>query len=116
MKVDKIYYQRNFPIGEFMYAHYGVGISIDDGESIEDAYAEAKKIIRSQYENDNPHIVWSEAPVPATVIEEKSSKGTLEDQIMGSKDINELNTWKLISLSHPRLLEVYNNRLSQLKQ
>ena len=45
MKIDKIFYQRIFPLGPYLNERVGVEIKIEEGESPEEAFSEAKKFV-----------------------------------------------------------------------
>lgn len=52
MTIEKIYYQRNFRIGEFLYENIGIGIQVNEGEDALQALDEAKRLCH-EYHNQN---------------------------------------------------------------
>lgn len=54
MNIEKVFYQRNFRIGDFIYESIGIGIQVDEGEDAKQALDEAKRLC---HEYHNQHII-----------------------------------------------------------
>lgn len=119
MKVSKVYYQRNFRIGDFQYETIGVEIDINDGEDAHLAMEEAKRLViayNAEQNHPTPHIV--ERPIhdiELPVIEvEKEYGNTLEEQINSCTEFKVLETYYLICQNNPTLKSIYNIKKAEL--
>ena len=144
MKPEKIYYQKNFPVAQFIFETIGMGITLEQGDDPEDALNEAKRLVQEyHYKNQQPAGVQQTIKVPAEIpnthvqpepmfksamqlLKEKQDK-EIDGHIEAIKLAENEKTLKLYSKQvernndpsnpkHQQLQEAYNNKEAQLKQ
>lgn len=49
MQIERVYFQKNFQVGDFLYEHIGVGISLEAGESAKEALETAMQFAKEQH-------------------------------------------------------------------
>lgn len=104
MKVDRISYQKTFPLAPYVNEKIGVEIQLD-GDSPEQALYNAKKIVEEWHKQSNPHLVYNE-PDPYTIInstrnEEKETadkqfeyfKKKIDSLIASNTSDEDINKW-----------------------
>jgi hypothetical protein len=138
MKPVRIYFQKNFPTAQFQNEHYGVEIELEQGDSVEQAFKEARNICFNQFSNDNPQIQWHEDmkgvfnsnandkpiltpsylkydPQHITIEETPINKGTIEEQIVACTTDKELKSFEMIARMNPKLIELWSKKAKELK-
>jgi hypothetical protein len=119
MDIEKIYYQRNFSIGAFLFETIGIGITINKGEDAEQALNEAKRLVIEYNEKSNPHLSETNAPEPTTLptlkVEREQIEGkSVTEQIATVKELKVLEGYKLLVKNNPDWLNAYNLKLKEL--
>ena len=113
MTISKIYYQRNFRIGDFQYETIGIGIDINEGENAHEALEEAKRLVIEYNAEQNhpvPHIQESTVPQPLPEIQvDKVKDISLTEQICFAENIGELKQFELLAKMNPNLQKAYDN-------
>jgi len=56
MKIDRISYQKVFPLGLYINERIGVEVQLDEGDSPEDALLHAKDMVEGFHREQNPHL------------------------------------------------------------
>lgn len=122
MQISKIYYQRNFRIGDFQYETIGIGIDINEGEDAKQAMDEAKRLVIEYNAEQNhpvPHIQETNIPAELPIIQ--VDKGpqledmTLEQQIRSCKDMKVLKVYESIVKKDMLLKKAYNDTFSTIQ-
>lgn len=49
MQIEKVYFQKNFQVGDFLYEHIGVGVILEAGESAKEALETAMQFVKEQH-------------------------------------------------------------------
>ena len=140
MKATKIYFQKNFSVGQFQNEHYGIEIELEQQDIVEDAFKEARNICFQQFKKDNPQITWNEqeqekdisvvnyknnseeevykrAYANPAIPTETIGKGTIEEQIEafnGTEDEFKKD-WYYIAGMNKKYKPLYEQKLKELK-
>lgn len=120
MRISKVYYQRNFRLGTFLFETVGVGIEVNEGEDAKQALDEAKRLT-----NEYGETMYEEA---------ESMRGTHETLIhAASEPTDKIASWmEVIRLcstitalqrfekqvereQNQELTNAYNEKLKQLQ-
>src|SRR4051812_44887180 len=99
MRDEKVYYQQNFSVGQFLFVNIGVGLIVEKGETAEQVLAEAKKRVHDYFKSDNPHLFDAEQQPLQTTQTEKPIR-TIEDDILSCTTLegaNGLRGYKMIA-------------------
>lgn len=128
MHFSKLYLQQNFVpdivADQFGRKVIGVEISMNEGESLEDAKISAENYIKEYIEKNtvyhyplfNSESLPPEPQVlPSIQVENRETNKPLEQLIMDSQTLDELKGWKALS-KHKDLEQIYNTRFDQLLQ
>jgi len=130
MQITEVYYQRNFQIGEFIYEHYGVKISVNANENIDDAYAECEKIVKEQHftKNKDYYAMLASQNVPIDLPVTQVEKPKYTYPVATDDDVvKEIHSYKLgvnafiavyskMVKGNPKLEEAYNKKLIELQK
>lgn len=115
-QIEKVYYQRNFRIGDFLYENIGVGIILQPGEDAKQALDEAKRL-SLEYHNEHLQNELAHQETPSIQTEKvETDYQTVIDEIYKCETITELKGWQKISLSSPQTITAYTTKLKQLKK
>lgn len=76
MYIDRIHFEENYGVAEYVHKHYGAYVSLSEGDSADDAFDLAQKTIRQRFIKDNPHIKWEDV-----VVEQKKEIITYKEVI-----------------------------------
>jgi len=122
MRISKVYYQKNFRTGDFLYENIGVGIEINDQEDPKEALDEAKKLCQ-EYHNEHiqqelEHQSQQPEPtiLPSIQVEKDYKDMSFEEQIESCDDLKVLESYKLLANRTEHLQTVYDRKHWQLKQ
>lgn len=93
MKVERISYQKIFPLAMYINEKIGVDILINEGDDPMVALAEAKKMVHEFHEKTNdplPEVVTGEHPIPVHQLRDNGTETDLEyekvkNQVEGAK-------------------------------
>lgn len=120
MTIERIYYQRNFRIGEFLYENIGIGIAINEGEDAKQALDQAKDLVEKyHWENVNKDLEHQQQEplrdiqVVKSTPEEQRTADLIADILM-CPTLAELESYKLL-LNRPELEMAYNQRLKHFQ-
>jgi hypothetical protein len=140
MKPTRIYFQKNFPTAQFQHENYGVEIELEQGDSVEQAFKEARNICFNQFQKDNPQITWNEQerdiPIIETIrhlnninppaqsynpieIPETLVNKTIEEQIQSCTSIegeNQLKSFEIFASMNKKYKPFYDKKLKELQQ
>lgn len=125
MHIQTVNYTRTFNLGNYSSEKIGVELSLNEGESANQALDHARELVEeyhnknvarqkelAQFLGVNYDDLLTEEVIPT------QSKKTLaqktKDFIDLCKTKEELKAWELMSKSNPELLEHYNNKLKTL--
>jgi hypothetical protein len=119
MRIEKIYYQRNFPIGQFLFETIGIGIIVNEGEDPQQALDEAKKLACEYNTANNPHLAETQPSEPTTLptlkVEREQIEGkSVAEQIATVTELKVLEGYKLLVKNNPDWLNAYNLKLKEL--
>jgi hypothetical protein len=56
MKIDRISYQRNYPVGAYQSEKIGVEATVDEGESVQDALNACRDLVEKIHKDKYPHL------------------------------------------------------------
>jgi hypothetical protein len=120
MQITTVNYTRTFNLGNYSSEKIGVELSINEGESANQALDVAKDLVE-EYHKKNVIRLKELNFFYEEKIEEiipTQSKETLTEKtkkfIDSCKTKEELKAWELMSKSNPELLKHYNNKLKSL--
>jgi hypothetical protein len=119
MKFIKIAYEQLFPTGAYANQRYYAEMSVDDSESITEAFRVAKQRVEETFTALNPQITWQE-PKPEVVPEVQVEKqiSNTEDafiaDIKSCKELKVLETYKLLAKKYQRVQEAYDEKFKEL--
>lgn len=127
MRIERVSYQKVFPLGMYINEKIGVELILNEGEDAMEALAEARKVTHDFFDKNNPEPFVSgvktilEEPTGDVVIVPKlSSKEkqrlSLINSINSCDKISDLESYKLISKSNPELQTIYDNKLNELNE
>lgn len=116
MKVDRISYQKVFPLGMYINERIGLEIQLDDGEDATIALSKAKAMVESFHIENNKglYVEVNQEAIPIQKPEEIRI-GLLIQDIESCKDIKTLESYKLLVKGKPDFQKAYDNKLKQLK-
>jgi hypothetical protein len=123
MNVEKIYYQRNFPIGQFLFETIGIGITINGNEDAQHALDEAKRLVCEYNEKNNPHLqsdISSPLPpepkeLPTLNIDRPIGRDEILEGIKAAADATDLNGYKLLVKNNKVWADAYATRAKELR-
>jgi hypothetical protein len=140
MKIEKITYMQTFPTGSFANQKLGIDIQLDELDSPEKVYAQAKQIVNDAFNAMNPGFyIQYVTPTPEayngarytgsddeprfyaatgsqTVTQPKDPEQSIVDDIATVTDLKVLDSYKLIANNKGgRILEAYNQKLQSLQ-
>lgn len=123
MQITTVNYTRTFNLGNYSSEKIGVELSINEGESANDALDVARGLVE-EYHNKNvvrlkdlQELQYFHGEEMEEVIPTQSKKTLAEktkEFIDSCKTKDELKAWELMSKSNPELLKHYNNKLKSL--
>jgi hypothetical protein len=129
MHFSKIYIQQNFVpdivVDQFGRKVIGVEITMNEGESLEEAKTTAENYIKEYIEKNtlyhSPAFISESLPpepavLPSIQKEKPLSEMTFEEQIMSCNDIKVLESYKLLAKQNAFFQSVYNKRFLDLKK
>lgn len=118
MKLDKIFYQRNFPIGQFLFETIGLGATIDEGDNQEQCLDELKRQVIEYHEKNMPVIDDTQTGMYVKQISEPTAKLSAKEQIINDigtcSEIKVLESYRLIAKSDIQVQQAYDNQLKKL--
>lgn len=116
MHIDRVYFQRNFRIGEFLYENIGIGIAINEGEDAKLALDEAKELVNQyHWENVNKSLEHQqEEPLRDIQVQKPPAGHSLEEQIRACTTIKELIEFKLLADMNAKLGIAYTETLNKI--
>lgn len=122
-KANKIYYQRNFPIGQFLYEHIGIELIVEQGKTVDETIKEARELVFENHKKNNPQVEYSEIDIPITKlvspVNEKDTKPKTQeekiiDDIATVTDPKVLDGYQFISKKYPSIKEAVENKRKEL--
>ena len=127
MQITTVNYTRTFNLGNYSSEKIGVELSINEGESANQALDVARDLVE-QYHSENLKrqkelfnflgVDYHNYPAIEEEVIPTQSKETLAEKtkkfIDSCKTKEELKAWELMSKSNPELLKHYNNKLKSL--
>jgi hypothetical protein len=129
MHISQIRYGRNFQISEFMYENYAVEITINGNDNVDDAFAEAERIVKEQhYIKNKDNAFYTNVPpeeLPITQVEKPKES---QPYIATEEDIiKEMQSYKIglnafvavysdMVKGNTKLEEAYNKKLNELSK
>jgi len=127
MKITSIKYEQLLPTGSFLNARYGIEISISEDTEIERAFELAKQIATDTHKKqfpamykDNKPIYQGEEPIPDIQQPKKTTGFAHREELINNCTTIEkpdgIEGLRMIADSNPKLKEVFNKRLNQLKE
>ncbi len=123
MNVSKVYYQRNFRIGDFQYETIGIGIDVNVGEDAHAAMEEAKRLVleyNAEQNHPTPHIVERTIPdelLPVMQVKDyiiATDFKVVIDEINKCETIQQLDEWNVISKGNHEARMVFASKAAQL--
>jgi len=127
MIVDKISYQKVFPIAPYINEKIGVEIQLDEHDIPGEALTHAKELVEQWHKEANPGLylyqtVPFEPPVTAPTQVIPAEKPIPEDQriesliadIYSCGQLKVLESYRLLAKTHPSLQQAYDEMLKKL--
>jgi hypothetical protein len=114
MKVDKVSYQKLFPIGSFVNERIGVEITIDENDDVTQVLNSAKSMVEKFHKDSNPLLYIDSVPETNPIrMKEKRPEGTEEGIIfdIGSvKELKVLETYAFLAKNNQKINEAYQKQ------
>ena len=126
MKIESIKYEQLLPTGSYLNARYGIEISISEDNETDRAFELAKQIVAETHKKqfpamykDNTPIYQGEDALPE-IQQPKKTTGfahweELINQCTTIEKPDGIEQWRTIADTNPKLKEVFNKRLNELK-
>jgi hypothetical protein len=117
MTVDRISYQKVFPLGMYINERIGVEIQLDKEDSPEYALSKAKEMVESFHKENNKglHIEVNSDAIPIQKPEPEETRiGLLIQDIESCKDIKTLESYKFLVKGKQDFQTAYDNKLKEL--
>ncbi len=120
MKIEKISYQKLFPLGAFINEKIGVEMQLDEGDNPVQVLNEAKKLVEKYHIDTNPQMYIDDVPQISTTttidqVQPLTKVASLIQQINSCEEIKVLESYKLIVKTDPDLQRAYDKKLKQLQ-
>jgi hypothetical protein len=124
MRIEKINYQKLYPIGNFLNERVGFEASIDENDDPQQALAQLKEMADKFHEKNNAennHQESGESPENSSHKENSEPKppqeiqiGNIEAGIRSCRDIKILETYRLIIKKDAGLQKAYDEMMEKL--
>jgi len=119
MKIDRINYQKVFPLGMYINERIGVEIQLDKGDNPEEALLKAKEMVEAFHKENNKWL-YMEVNMDAIPIEKPKPEeiriGLFAEDINSCKDMETLKGYRLLVKGKPELQQAYDNKLKELSK
>jgi hypothetical protein len=118
MTVDRISYQKVFPLGMYINERIGVEMQLDKEDSPEYALSKAKEMVEGFHKESNPGLIVEinlDALQTKKVEPEETRIGLLIQDIESCKDIKTLESYKFLVKGKPDFLAAYHRRHRELQ-
>jgi hypothetical protein len=120
MKIEKISYQKLFPLGMYINERVGMEATLQDGDIYEDCFAELKKEVENFHRKSNPQLYNGNEAIVSSFdgvgVIQKEKPGTLSAIIEQVKQCSEkpvLESFKLIAKKYPEIQSVYDEKMKE---
>ncbi len=118
MKIDRIQYQKVFPIGSYATERIGLEASLEDGDTPEFELANLKKMVDDLHSATIATLEETRGTTTKTIEEQTQDNKTplqmMEDAINQCSTVPVLESFKLIVKNNPDLQPTYDNKLKSL--
>ena len=116
MKVDRINYQKVFPLGMYINERIGVEIQLDKGDNPEEALLKAKEMVEAFHKENNKGLYMEGTPeIPIEKPKPEEIRiGLFAEDINSCKDMETLKGYRLLVKGKPELQQAYDNKLKEL--
>lgn len=120
MKIEKISYQKLFPLGAFINEKIGVEMQLDEGDNPLQVLNEAKKLVEKYHIDTNPQMYIDDAPqistsLPIEEVQPLTKVASLIQQINSCEEMKVLESYKFIVKNDTALQKAYDKKLKQLQ-
>lgn len=120
MTIERISYSKIFPIASFINEKIGVDILLNEGESPDEAFAEAKRWVEKFHVNAPTQFtqVANEQPMPIHTIQNRDEAVDMITAINACirfEGDDGLNTFTTLARMNPEWNEAYRNKLIELQ-
>lgn len=126
MTVDRISYQKVFPLGMYINERIGVEMQLDKGDSPDEALAKAKEMVEgfhnstmSQYNSGflaTTHPSDTIGQLPTKKVESKEVEiGLRIEDIFSCRDLKILESYRFLVRNNPDLLDAYHKKNRELQ-
>jgi hypothetical protein len=117
MKIEKVSYQKLFPIGSFLNERIGFEASVDPHDDIHEVMGELKLLAESCH-TPLADLGAGEQPIPEQQVEyvpktkDEMVKGVIRE-IGTCKERKTLEAYHLLAKNNPEILPVYNKKMEE---
>jgi hypothetical protein len=116
MKIEKVSYQKLFPIGNFLNERIGFEASVDEGDDIFETLGKLKRMADQFHaENNAANIVPDSENSSHKENSEDREIGLKPEAIMSCKELRVLETYRFVIKGKPALEAAYNQRKFELE-
>lgn len=117
MKIDRVLYQKVFPLGRFDNEKIGFEASIDDVENPMEAISKLRELAEETFNAAYPTGLTGthERVIEETTNPPESRVQSIIQDISTCKELKVLESYRLIANSNPLIQEAYNNKLKQFQ-
>lgn len=119
MKIEKITYQRLFPLGIYQNERIGIEVQVDEGENPAEIFLKAKEQVMQFFKETNPELYARVTEEPITQIENAPVLDRVEllaKDILSCTDLRVAESYRLIAKSHPKLQVSYDYIVAKLSK
>jgi hypothetical protein len=115
MIAREIYYERVFPIQQFVNEKLGIVCILEPNETLDGAYRKANEILWDQHRKLNPQLYSQEQPKEEAPINSKAPYGkSLKEQLLSCSQLKVLESYKFVVRGKPEQ-ELYDRRYKELE-
>ena len=118
MKVDRISYQKLFPLGVYTNERIGMEAQLQDGDVYEDCFAELKKEVEAFHKSTNQQL-YQDSDSPVASFQKPDSKESATERMLTAintcTEMKVLETFKLLVKNNQVFQEAYDNKLKSFQ-
>lgn len=119
MKVDKVTYQKVFPLSPYVNEKIGIEIQVDEGETPEDCLLFAKDTVENWHKKHNPELqlTLSDDQIAEIKVERDNTYNRIASiisDIYSCKELKVLESYRLMVKSSLELQDAYDKQYLKL--
>jgi hypothetical protein len=122
MKIDRVSYQKLFPLGVYINERIGVELSLEAGEDAKEALKTARKLVHEYHMEANKELYEKELskveehPKVIHTDPKLNQEQSIIRDISTVNSLTVLESYRLIAKNNPEIQKAYDNKLQSLKK